>query len=171
MDLRKSLKRVNRYYLIVLEFPLLLLMIFAFWYSSTHYALMPAQIPTNFGLNGIPDSWSTKSWGYVLSLPVFNIISYIMFSGLTLRQFVHETRQCKPMDGTDMLQRVTIQGIFFVKATIVVAQTYLIYGSTQVALGRAIGLGWLSFVLIFLIVVASLVTAIRIIIISRSNKM
>lgn len=170
MDLQKSLKRLNRYYPIVLELPLLLLMIFAFWYSSTHYALMPAQIPTHFGLNGIPDSWSTKSWGHVLSLPVLNIISYIVFTGLTLRQFL-ESQQCKPMDGTDMLQRVTIQGIFIVKATIVIALTYLTYGSTQIALGRASGLGWLSFVLIFLIVVASLVTAIRIIIISRSNKM
>lgn len=170
MDLRNSLERVNRCYPVVLEFPLLFLLIFTIWHLSTHYALMPAQIPTHFGLNGIPDTWCTKSWGLVLSLPVFNIISYIIFSGLTLRQLVHETQQCKQKKKEDMLQRVTVQGLFFVKAAIVVALSYSTYSGIQVAIGKSSGLGWLSGVLISFIVVAGLVTAMRIIIVSRSDK-
>ena len=170
MGLGKIRERLNRYYPVVLELPLLLLIFFAFWYSSTHYTLMPARIPTHFGLNGMPDAWSTKSWGYVLLLPVSTLISYIIFSGLTLRQSIHGPLQREPTEKEEVLHRVSIQGFFFIKSTIVVALTYLTYGSTQVALGRANGLGWLNYVLIFMIVVASLVIAVRIIILSRNDR-
>lgn len=69
-----------------------------------------------------------------------------------------------------MLQRVTVQGLFFVKAAIVVALSYSTYSGIQVAIGKSSGLGWLSGVLISFIVVAGLVTAMRIIIVSRSDK-
>lgn len=170
MDIRSIWDRVNRYYPVVLELPLLLLIVFAFWYSSTHYILMPARIPTHFGLNGMPDAWNTKSWGYVLLLPVLTLISYIMFSGLTLRLSIRGPWQLKPTEKAEVLHRVSIQGFFFVKSTIVVALTYLTYGSTQVALGRASGLGWLNNVLIFMVVVASLAIAARIIILSRNDR-
>jgi uncharacterized membrane protein len=171
MNSGKTWERVNSYYPIVLELPLLLLIVFAFWYSSVHYTLMPAQIPTHFGLNGLPDSWSTKSWGNVLLLPVFTIISYIILSGLTLLQSVHGPQQGKATEErAEALHRVGVQGLFFVKAMIVVALTYLTYGSTQVALARASRLGWLNYGLIFMVSVPGLAIAVRIIIISRNNR-
>ena len=63
-------------------------------------------------------------------------------------------QQCKQKKKDDMLQRVTVQGLFFVKAAIVVALSYSTYSGIQVAIGKSSGLGWLSGVLISFIVVA-----------------
>lgn len=43
-------------------------------YAWMHYAALPAQVPTHFGVSGRPDAWSPRSFGSVMMLPVATLL-------------------------------------------------------------------------------------------------
>jgi uncharacterized membrane protein len=48
--------------------------VIALGYAWMHYASLPAQVPTHFGVSGRPDAWSPRSFGSVMVLPLATLL-------------------------------------------------------------------------------------------------
>lgn len=59
-----------------------LLLLAPFVYAVWLYPQLPDPMPVHFGLNGQPDRYAPKGWGYVLMLPLINVATFALFAFL-----------------------------------------------------------------------------------------
>lgn len=126
---------------------------FIWVYTSARYGLMPEQIPTHFGLSGLPDDWSTKSFGSIYMLLLVGTLVWlsIILTNYFLiikpddpRKFINLPKAQKDAMGTEQLEairRVVVQGMAATNITMVVMFTVVQYGMVNTALGMQKGLG------------------------------
>lgn len=53
-------------------------------YAATHYADLPARVPTHFGLSGEPDAWRPKSLATVMLSPLLTLVLGVGLGGIAL---------------------------------------------------------------------------------------
>ncbi len=147
-------EKINRYYPAWLELIPVLMLGFVWFYTAAHYAALPDQMPTHFGLSGQPDDWSTKGLGSVY-LPL--IILTAVWIGMALMnyffiikpddpgKYINISKQQKEKLGPKQVEAIritTARGMIVVNLTMVAMIATIQYGSINTALGLQKGLGW-----------------------------
>ena len=81
--------RIQKFYPVWLELIPPLLLGFVIAYTAYNYALLPAMMPTHFGLTGMADGWSPKGfWSVYLPL-VIGILVWLPMS--LINYFYYQT--------------------------------------------------------------------------------
>ena len=130
-------------------------------YAWTHYADLPARVPTHFGPSGKPDAWKAKSFSAVMLLPLTSLLVGIMIAGsavLTARA----KRAIRLSDRGASLQaqlkfRGAVTKFLSIIAILTVAMmTSMSIASVRVGLGLAPGLPKISMILAIVMAVGAL---------------
>lgn len=125
----------------------IVLSLFAVYYF---WPQIPARIPTHFGPSGLPDGWGGKGSLFILAGSA--VFSYLLIT-LTAR-FPNLFNYPWTINGenADRQYRIARSLMYWLKTEIVWLMLYIIWGTIQVALGGAKGLGTL-FLPIFMAVI------------------
>lgn len=111
---------------------------------------LPNKIPTHFGPSGAPDAWGGK--GMLLFLTVMNIMLYLLLT--IVSRFPHTFNYPVKITTENALKQYYLARnlLLFLKTETVFLFTYILWGTIQVAQGKAEGLGIL-FLPIFLFII------------------
>lgn len=120
-----------------------------------YYPELPAEIPTHFGPNGAADAWGAKTSIFIL--PVLGLIIYVLLGFLG-----HRSRAARldnpwstlhPRPGMEEeVRKLTVDMLGALRAMVILAFTYINWGSIRTAFGDANGLGSLSILFILLVI-------------------
>ncbi|NCA86703.1 MAG: DUF1648 domain-containing protein [Clostridia bacterium] len=111
-----------------------LILIPALWYSR-----LPEQIPTHFGMNGLPDDYSGKA--AIWALPVVGTFLFLGLTAINLFIVARPSRhaQLKPHE-LAMLPKIILL-MQLLKTLLILAFVYIIMQAIRVSNGEATGLG------------------------------
>lgn len=174
-------KRLNRFYPILLEVVLVVLIVLSFWYPLVHLSEMPARIPSHFGPSGLPDAWQVKSMWSILTLPIIIASIYLGMGAITLyltlvsdaKKVINLPRnqlERMSVDRAELIRLITVRYLFAIKALVVVMQVYLSVGQTRVSLGLAQGLGWPMWLFFFGILALCGIMTVRLMLLMPSKE-
>ncbi|HEY3284353.1 MAG TPA: DUF1648 domain-containing protein [Armatimonadota bacterium] len=104
----------------------------------------PERIPTHFGLGGQPDGWGGKST--VLFLPAVSLGLYLLLTLVSRLPSSMNYPVAITRENAATQYAVARSLLASLKAELVWLFTWIEWGSLQVALGRAQGLGWVGMV-------------------------
>lgn len=161
-------QKVKKFYPPWLELLPLLLIVFALTYTHINYPHLPAKVPAHFGANGLPDSWSAKSFVSVYFLPLLGLATCGLMLGLNWfmimrpddpRAVVNLLESEKDALGPKRLEALrtfTARALWVINTEAAALVAFLAYGSIQVALGQQTGLGWGVWVFLGLFMASSL---------------
>lgn len=161
-------QKVKMFYPPWLELFPLLLIVFALTYTHINYPDLPATVPTHFGANGLPDSWSAKSFVSVYLLPLLGLATCGLMLGLnwfvimrpddprTVVNLLESEKDALGPKRLEALRTFTAQALWVINTEVAALIVFLAYGSIQVALSRQTGLGWGVWVFFGLIMASSL---------------
>ena len=158
-------EKISRFYPPWLDVICIACLGFVWVYTSARYGLMPEQIPTHFGLSGLPDDWSPKSFGSVYMLlligtPVWLFMFltnyFVIIKPDDPEKYINLPQAQKDAMGNEQLQairRVAVQGMAAINITIAAMFVVIQYGLVNTALGiqKGLGLGVIVLVGILLI--------------------
>ncbi|NMA02279.1 MAG: DUF1648 domain-containing protein [Clostridia bacterium] len=111
---------------------------------------LPSKIPTHFGPSGAPDGWGGK--GMLLFLTGMNIMMYLLLT--IVNKFPHTFNYPVKITPENALKQYYLARhlLGFLKTETVLLFTYILWGTIQVALGKAEGLGILFLPIILFII-------------------
>ena len=111
---------------------------------------LPNKIPTHFGAAGAPDGWGGK--GMLLFLTWTNIMLYLLLT--IVNKFPHTFNYPVKITPENALKQYHLARylLLFLKTETVLLFTYILWGTIQVALGKAEGLGILFLPIILVII-------------------
>lgn len=147
-------ERISRFYPPWLDILCFLCLANMWKFTAVRYGVMPEQIPTHFGFNGMPDAWSMKSYATVFMLLIigtivwfsmFLINYFFIIKPANPAKFINLPRQRKEALSNEQLEairRVNVQGIALINITVVLMFGVIQYGMVNTALGLQKGLGW-----------------------------
>lgn len=115
-----------------------------------YWSSLPAQVPSHFGISGLPDDWSGKS--ILIILPIISFFLYILltFAG----RIPHLGNYVVPItiENAERQYRLARQFLSILKAELIWVFTLINWAAIGVALERCEGLGVL-FLPVFLVIV------------------
>lgn len=146
--------RINEYYPPWLEIIPAVCWGFALYYTYAHFALLPDQIPTHFGISGLPDDWSAKGFWSVYMIPVLGVIIwlsmaimnyYFLIRPVDPGKFINLTCRQKEILGPEKLESIrifTARGMVLLNLTMAAMLVIVQYGFINTALGIQKGLSF-----------------------------
>lgn len=146
------LEKISKYYPPWIEFIMIGMVIFAFYYAGLNYSSLPEMIPQHFGVSGVPDAWTKKSYWSVFILPVITAVVYLgmFFTNVFIihcddpRKVINIPKKRKEQLGTEGLEAiriVSVRGLLLINFLCTAMLTYLSYASINTGLGLQKGLG------------------------------
>lgn len=146
--------RISRFYPPWLELIPILMLGFVLIYTAAHYALLPEQMPTHFGISGQPDDWSAKGfWTVYLPLLIGSVvwlsvvlINYFLIikpedPGQYMSMNAREKEKLGPVR-LEEIRTISARAMMIINLTMVALIATIQYGSVNTALGLQKGLGW-----------------------------
>ncbi len=165
--------KISRFYPPWLELIPVLLLGFAFAYTAMHYAALPEQMPTHFGISGQPDDWSTRGFVSVYLPLVIGLLvwlSMILINYFSIikpedpGKYINLPKQQKEKMGPEQMEAirtVNARGMIVINITVTAMITVIQYGAINAALGIWKGLGWGVGILAAILVAESIWLAIK----------
>jgi uncharacterized membrane protein len=148
------MKKLKDHYPTWIEWMLVLVICWSFYYAIRLYPELPDKIPVHFGPGGQPDAWRARTWGSVLGLSLvgagmylfITVISLFMVNSKTPMRFINLPISRHRLENvteeqTETLRRIAIQLMVVVKGLLVLTFSWLSCSSLQVAMGIRQGLG------------------------------
>jgi uncharacterized membrane protein len=114
-------------------------LLFGFMTARLYWTRLPESIPTHFGAAGRPDAWGPK-WNLLL-LPAVSLLMYALITIVSRFPHIYNYPVQITEENAERQYRIARSLMYWLKAEIVWLLTYLEWGSIQVALGNARGLG------------------------------
>ena len=105
-----------------------------------YYRDLPDEIPTHFGLRGMPDGFGNK--GSIWALP---IIGLLLYTGLSLLNYfvIVKTKLSPTEKGRDILARKNVLRLMqILKLLLSTSFAYILWMTIQIALAKSEGLGF-----------------------------
>lgn len=120
--------------------------VFAVGYAASHYADLPARVPTHFGPSGTPDAWRPKSFFTVMLLPILASLLGVGLGGAAWLT-AHAKRALRRSDdgaslaAQERFRSAMTRFLCGIALLVVGMLTLLSVSSIRVGLGLAAGLG------------------------------
>lgn len=120
--------------------------------SALVWPALPDHVPTHFGFDGKPDGWGSKAT--FLTLPAVSVVLYLALS--LLARFPHRFNYVRPISERNAATqyRLARRTIAVLKTFMAWQFAWLAWSSSEVAQGRATGLGPITPVLLGVLLAA-----------------
>jgi uncharacterized membrane protein len=122
-----------------LEFLGIISLVALFALPFAFYSNLPDQIPSHYGMKGIPDAWSGKA--SIWTLPVIGFILYASLSALNYFLIMKGSGWEKQRNKQPIPREKILRLMQSVKLLLVLSFTYITWATIRVAMGNADGLG------------------------------
>ena len=145
-----------------LETVALLFAFLPFAYLLAVWSDLPATVPTHFAASGVPDGWGPRKALWLL--PGIGLVSYFGLSALALIPHRLNFVVAITAENAERQYLIARQLLLGIKLSISILFGVVLWGSVQVAQGRAAGLGievvWVILAFLGFTVLASIVASI-----------
>ena len=133
-----------------------------FAYLLAVWSDLPATVPTHFAASGVPDGWGPRKALWLL--PGIGLVSYFGLSALALIPHRLNFVVAITAENAERQYLIARQLLLGIKLSISILFGVVLWGSVQVAQGRAAGLGievvWVILAFLGFTVLASIVASI-----------
>ena len=133
-----------------LELIPLFILALAFYLAASNYSALPDAFPSSFGSGGNVREWGSRNM--VFLYPGLSLLIYLVVTGISIAMAVTENpkrlinmppswKERLTNRQTEELRASLVRYLFVLKVIILGLLAYLLYGSIEVALGKAEGIG------------------------------
>lgn len=140
----------------------LFLLFITAYLAFASYPALPATIPTHFNFRGLPDGWGDKN--SIFAFPILSTFFYALLTFATIllaisqdpRRFINLPWKWKEGLTVARLERLRLficRSLVGMKLVMQGMMAYIVYGTIEVAMGKAEGMGEFLFLFIAAIVV------------------